>query len=372
MLNNINILEIDEKIKSELDDKMKKKNDYLEILNQLKLSKKNVKNTFKVGSPLANENILKIDKEIKNICTDINNLDTKQIKDFYIAETIEILLKYKQILNTPQVVSFMGVCKSNNNEKNKLIKEYLKIAKKYIKLDAFIKNNEKNTKKKKYKCKNCSNKEFDIVNENLKICIQCGAEEKFTNYTTSYKDVSRVNISTKYTYDRKIHFRDCINQYQGKQNCTIDPKIYEDIIDQLDKHHLLIKSKKKKKRFSKVKKSHILLFLKELGYCKHYENLNLIFFNITQKPIDDITYLETKLLEDFDKLTQLYDKMFKNKIDRKNMINTSFILFMLLRRHGHPCKQEDFSVLKTIDRKNFHNEICKKLFEALNWGFNPN
>ena len=58
------------------------------------------------------------------------------------------------------------------------------------------------------------------------------------NNFSSYKDVERVNMATikitKYTYDRKIHFRDCINQFQGKQNATIDKKVYDKLIEQLN------------------------------------------------------------------------------------------------------------------------------------------
>ena len=69
-------------------------------------------------------------------------------------------------------------------------------------------------------------------------------------------------------------------------------------------------------------------------------------------------------------LTNMYDKIFKN-IDRKNFINTQYVLYQLLRRHKHPCNKCDFSILKTIDRECFHDEVCKKLFEKLGWNHTP-
>jgi hypothetical protein len=171
-------------------------------------------------------------------------------------------------------------------------------------------------------------------------------------------------------YDRKIHFRDCINQYQGKQNSTINQKVYDDLEKQFELHHLLVgdKSTPKNIRFSNIKKEHISIFLKELEYTKHYENINLIHYNITGNKPDDIGYLEDKLLEDFDILTELYDKKFKH-IDRKNFINTQYVLYQLLLRHKHPCNKNDFSILKTIDRKTFHDDIMKDLFIDLGWNF---
>jgi hypothetical protein len=189
---------------------------------------------------------------------------------------------------------------------------------------------------------------------------------------SSYKDVTRINISSKYCYDRRIHFRDCINQYQGKQNSTINQDVYDNLEKQFDLHHLLIGESNTPKniRFKNITKEHISVFLKELQYTKHYENINLIHYNITGVKPDDIGYLEDKLLEDFDILTDLYDKKFKN-IDRKNFINTQYVLYQLLLKHKHPCRKEDFSILKTMDRKTFHDDIMICLFTALSWNFTP-
>ena len=116
------------------------------------------------------------------------------------------------------------------------------------------------------------------------------------------------------------------------------------------------------------KSAHILLFLKELGYANHYENVHLIHHVLTGKKPHDISNLEDQLLDDFDILTDLYDKKYKD-INRKNFINTQYVLFQLLRRHKYPCKRQDFNILKTIDRKSFHDEVCKNLFEQLGWNF---
>ena len=107
-----------------------------------------------------------------------------------------------------------------------------------------------------------------------------------------------------------------------------------------------------------------------MEYTKHYENINLIHYNLTGVKPDNISYLEDKLLDDFDALTELYDKRFKN-IDRKNFINTQYVLYQLLMRHKHSCIKEDFTILKTIDRKAFHDDICKILFEEKGWNHHP-
>lgn len=111
------------------------------------------------------------------------------------------------------------------------------------------------------------------------------------------------------------------------------------------------------------------MFLKELGYSNHYENVHLIHYNFTLIKPDNISHLEDKLFDDFNILTELYDKRYKN-IDRKNFINTQYVLYQLLKRHKHPCKEHDFVILKTFDRKVFHDDIIKNLFQELGWNSN--
>lgn len=99
----------------------------------------------------------------------------------------------------------------------------------------------------------------------------------------------------------------------------------------------------------------------------------MIHYNLTCIKPDDISHLEDKLLEDFDILSDLYHEIFKNKpgFERKNFINTQYVLYQLLMKYRHPCKKEDFTILKTIDRKSFHDDITKSLFEQLEWSHCP-
>ena len=307
-------------------------------------------------------------EDITKINEHIDDITSSKSYNFYILESVEILEKYHQILKEPQKVCFIGKPIKNNKEKNKLVVQYLEIANKYIQINMESLTN----KKEKVTCNNCNNnKDFDIEDGNIYICLNCSSQQFILRNVTSYKDINRINISSKYMYDRKIHFRDCINQYQGKQNSCIPQDVYDSLIKQFESHHLILPEKgDSKERFKDITKEHISIFLKELSFTKHYENINLIHYNLTGVKPDDIGYLEDKLLNDFDVITEAYDRIFKN-LDRKNFINTQYILFQLLLRHKHPCKKEDFSMLKTIDRKNFHDEICRILFEEIKFTFVP-
>lgn len=355
--NEIDILDIDNKIRINFKEEDENLYKYKENLDSLKksLELKNIRT--RVFDSLTST--------VKELEEHIQNIETNTSLHFYIAETALFLEKYKEILKAPIKVNFMGKAVKNNKEKNKIINEYLEVARKYVNIEIPKQSSEK----EKIVCTNCQNKkDFDIVDMNTYICSVCSVQQVIMKNVSSYKDIDRINISSKYMYDRKIHFRDCINQYQGKQNSTIEQKVYDDLEKQFELHHLLVGDENvpKKQRLKNITKEHLSIFLKELDYTKHYENINLIHYNLTGIKPDDIGYIEDKLLEDFDTLTDLYDKVFKN-INRKNFINTQYILYQLLMRHKHPCKEEDFTILKTIDRKVFHDDIFRILAEQLGW-----
>jgi hypothetical protein len=356
----IDILNIDTKIKQTFKEDEEKISQYKEKLSDLL-------KTFQ--QPMLKTHVRK--DLLKNIAQLNHKIDSVNNLHFYIADTAVLLERYKEILLTPVKLSFIGRLSNHDKEKSDVIISYLEIAKNYTStiIEIPLKN-------KRVVCNNCPNKKlFDILDNSIYICLLCGSQQEILLYTSTYKDIDRINISSKYTYDRRVHFRDCINQYQGKQNSSIDAKVYDDLSNQFDRHHLLIgdKNTPTETRFKNITKEHIHIFLKELEYTKHYENVNLIHYQMTGKKPDDISHLEDRLLDDFDLLTELYDKKFKNKqgFDRKNFINTQYVLYQLLVRYRHVCKKEDFTILKTVDRKSFHDDVAKICFEELGWNHSP-
>jgi hypothetical protein len=359
-MTSVDILSIDNEIK-----------EYFEKeYSRLPEIKKNLKELNKV---LEKDGLsIKIKKNIEKaikICEDnIKKIELQDEYNFYVANTLPLLEKYRKKLNEPVKVSFVGKIENNNSEKESIINEYLEISDKYMNIKNKRNVNDKNNDNK-IECNNCSNKNnFDIYDGTIYICKECFSQQNILSHNSSYNDIDRVNISTKYMYDRRIHFRDCIKQYQGKQNSTIPQKIYDDLKQEFISHHLL--DNDAPNIYHKITKNQILLFLKELGYANHYENVHLIHYNFTKIKPDDISHLEDQLMDDFDALTALYDVKYKG-INRKNFINTQYVLYQLLQRHRHKCDKAEFVILKTVDRKFFHDEVCKTLFEILGWNHKP-
>ena len=358
-MEDIDILQIHQDIITEFEEKVKKLPAFEKMLEEIESRLSDASLSYRIRH--------KEEVEWEKLKEQIEDIKTGSSYNFYVIETLPIVEKYCKIIKNPIKISFMGKREDKNYEKLSIIQRFISIASKYSNISITLKNI-----KRKMLCTNCSNSlQFDII-DNYYICIECGKQLYNVNNFSSYSAINRINITGKYTYDRKVHFRDCLNQFQGKQNATINQKVYDDLIRQFDLHGLLIDSKDSKIRFSRITKKHIQIFLKETGHTKHYEDHVLIHFTITNKKPPDISYLEARLLEDFDILTNIYDKKYRKNstINRKNFINTQYVLYQLLRKYKYPCDKLEFNILKTVERKAFHDDICKDLFDELGWNFN--
>ena len=239
-----------------------------------------------------------------------------------------------------------------------------------------IKNKSKEFKTKK--CHFCDGKEDNFVlSDNNILCINCGTLVDYdTDNLISFRDISRINIASKYQYDRKAHFKECIRRYQGKQNINIADEVLEKIIIQLKNYNLIPSGYRAKDNdnlekqtlFRNVTRQHIITIMKDLSLSKYYEDVNYIFHIITGHPIPNITKLEPLLLSDFDVLLEAYDRLFR---DRKNFLNNQYCLYQLLQRHGHECEKSYFNILKTFEKQIYHDSVCQKLFFSLGWNFKP-
>ncbi len=314
-----------------------------------------------------------IKTEIMDITHRYDIIKSKQQLYFYILEATSLLDEYKREMENPIQVNFLGHKNAIDQTKIRSIHDRFMVLAHKIRPTMFYTRipNYSNT------CSTCMYVHTDdniITSTNIVTCIKCGTENDVLQFTFSYKDADRINMSSKYTYDRRVHFKESINQFQGKQNSTIKQSIYDALLHQLNLHGLVREGDLPQNiKYEKVTKYHITIFLKEINCSNHYEDLNLIYHVITGKKLDDISHLEDVLMDDFDRLSKIYDEVYikDKKIMRKNFINTQYVLYQLLRRHKYPCSKNDFNFLKTIERKSFHDDICSTLFKMLGWNFSP-
>jgi len=197
-------------------------------------------------------------------------------------------------------------------------------------------------------CFNCGETEF-IEDASGRICEACSViDERYRVLATEYT----TNYTRRYdnNYSRYDYFKKCIQRYQGLQNCNIPDKVYDALYSISDR--------------LEINRSTILKCLKELKCTKQYKNVHRLYYDLTGKRIDDIDYLEHKLIGDYIEFIRVYNTL---EVDRKNFLNIQYVLYQLLMRLDHPCDVKNFSLPKTDKSRLFHDEICRRVFDKLGW-----
>ena len=228
------------------------------------------------------------------------------------------------------------------------------------------------------KCESCGNDNrymFEIDGCE-KICLNCGTMERLFITRITEFDLIRTNMRKKPVYDQVAYFEKCMMQYQGKQNTKIPDKLLADLQNKFKDGISVTGPSGPCGAFKgRVTRDKIIRFLKELQYKKQSKNVNLIYFELTQEHIDDISHLEHVVVDDLETLLELYKRIYiedeSKVLCRQNFLNVPSLLFQILRNRDHPCEMSNFNILKTSNSMKYHNDVSRNLFEELGWKFTP-
>ena len=365
--NSYDILQLDEKIKKIIHEETKK-------LDQFKVRLEEIKLEIDKSEKLHYRRRKELEDERDELLKKITDLEENNMFAEYICISQKIIHEYMKIIIVPMNVSFFGG-KSNsssqdNNIKESLLEKFLDIAKKYIPIKTF-----KKEVQKKHSCV-CGNTLEFTQSENTITCDECGIEKNIYTINTNFKDVDRVNLSQKYKYNKKTHFRDTMNQYQGKQNKKIENKVYTKCEEWFKKHNLIVDVDPTglteleifHKTHNKITKGHIDMALSETNNTSNYEDVNLIHNYFTGIPCPDISFIENELNDDFDKVAEAYEKL--DDVDRTNFLNGQYVLYQLLRRRKIKVDEADFHKLKTRERLIEHDELYARICLINEWSMN--
>lgn len=370
-------------------------------LHETIIKKKNKENTscLHENNKLENENWGHIKKELEFVSSKdiLNNIEKNYIKktselkenfEFYLLAALPILNEFKSTRDNLTKISFFRKNKQSDKDDidklKKLIASYLKIINDFFPHENFIFDSQNYNKNKPLSynnktnnnyCKLCKNQLNIVAFDNQICCKQCGNVTSFmSDNLISFRDIERISIGSKYTYDRKQHFKETIKRFQGICCSTIPELVFESIKNKLVQYKIIpfnYETLDKTFAFRKVKKSHIRMILKELGLNKYNEDIIYIYKKITEHDIPDLKTIESVILNDFDQLLEVYDEYY-SKTDRKNFLSNNYTLYQILHRHGIKVKKEDFPcILKTTDRKIYHDNVFQVLFQKLGWNFTP-
>lgn len=324
----------------------------------------NKKIQYKVHSqiPSLNEKIKKLKEELESVRTqiektylqneieriqkEINSLANKKIE---YNKSVESIFQYiKEIKETKKCLT--------KKELQTLYSRFLNIIEFFLPEDIEFEYDKNSTKTK---CFYCGCEKF-FSDTGIIYCSVCFTE---ISPEISLYSINKNNTYSSYVYEERENFKKTIERFQGKQKIKFPKDMFQKLDEYFRSYGLPTGEEVRNKKL-KLDKELLLRALSEKKFNKYYEDINLISNMYWGYELPDISHIENKLLEDYDKFNEVYRRI---KKDRKSSLNTQFLLYKLLKRNGYPCSKSDFKLMKTHDIIEYHEEIYKRVCKELNW-----
>ena len=315
----------------------------------------------------------KINKEIKKLENEINDIETNKQEKDYLLKTSHILFEYydtetntntKAKEDTKSVVDYFNNNNSTSNkitkyiekktESNKaeLLDEYLSIVdSNYIKS-----TNNKNS----HICSICNIEKTLIQSEGVLVCTKCGDVE-FTIIDSdkpSYKDPPPE--TTFFAYKRINHFNEWLAQFQAKETTDIPKTVIDQLFVEIKKERIT--------NMADLTLQKIRDYLKKLKLNKYYEHVPHIINRLNGLPPPIMNReTEEKLRIMFKEIQGPFMKVCPK--GRKNFLSYSYVLHkfvqLLSMDEFLPC----FPLLKSREKLHQQDIIWKEICKELNWEF---
>ena len=214
-----------------------------------------------------------------------------------------------------------------------------------------------------FRCPDCDSKTTNDISSGLMVCFNCGLAEKSNisslpewNYAETHEYVK------PYSYKRTNHFKEWINQIQGREGTLIPEDVIDLLIIEIRKERLRDKSLI---TYSKIKE-----FLKKLKLNKYYEHIPNIIHKITgNKQLIINNELQEKLVSMFNDIQEPFDKNCPK--NRKNFLSYSYTLYKFFQLLNKDEYLIYFPLLKSREKLFEQENIWKKICIDLKWTFIP-
>lgn len=274
----------------------------------------------------------------------IQGIETGAGLSLYLLRTEPLIEKYKNL--RPKSVKIFAE-EEDSEELNKVVLEYLRIAKEYIKLENF-----KGFSATEEECSACGGTVFFKTEEHGITVCECGLAVDVLNVAPSYNDSKRVNCSTRFKHNAKVYLEEAMDCYECKQG-EIPETTINIVLEQMKLHGLTSKT---------VTKDDIYNFLTVKKLSDSYRDINAIYCSITKTPPPDLSKYRNELLE----MSAQFEPVCKQVVvGRTNALTVLWKLYMFLSLIDYPCGREDFYCLKTISKQEEHQQLWDKIIDEL-------
>tara|TARA_B110001450_G_scaffold42652_1_gene38888 strand:- start:7195 stop:8310 length:1116 start_codon:yes stop_codon:yes gene_type:complete len=345
-----------ETIKKIEDDK-KNLDKYRSELILLEKTKKNFESKFNFS------NSFDVSRKIDIIKDKIKNIeDDRELSD-YLFNSINFIREidnneYTSVEDTSDDGIFKYISLDSKNNKGEMYKMYMeKCFSSEVNRNLNLKQN--NT----FRCRDCGEKTINDVSSGLTVCYNCGLTENSNiSNLPEWNHAETHEYIKPYSYKRTNHFKEWINQIQGREGTIIPNDVINSLIIEIKKERL-----KDKSLITYVK---IKEFLKKLKLNKYYEHIPNIIHKITgNKQLIINAELQNRLVNMFNDIQEPFDKNCPK--NRKNFLSYSYTLYKFFQLLNKEEYLVYFPLLKSREKLFEQENIWRKICTELEWTFIP-
>lgn len=218
-----------------------------------------------------------------------------------------------------------------------------------------------NNFKSSFICQLCNSTTINSGSEGLTICYTCGNTEKLNlSMTPEWNSFENHDFIKPFSYKRSNHFKEWINQIQGREGTNIPNDILIALMSEIKKERLY---DKKLITYDKIKS-----YLKKLKLSKYYEHIPNIIHKLTgNRQLIISVDLEKTLVNMFSKVQEPFQK--HCPINRKNFLSYSYTLYKFFQILNMEEYLVYFPLLKSREKLFEQEDIWKKICKDLDWKF---
>jgi hypothetical protein len=344
----------------------KKKLDYFENLQKsLPLKKKELDDLVKNTKEKDKDNIY-ITK-VKELKKEISRIENREEETEYWLNNHTILIDYYTNSNISKIAN-------NDDKSNGVLGNFVTINKKNNKaklLKQYVRNNDyfnteyldefKIDNMASHTCSNCQSIDLVHTSEGI-ICSDCAIVVDLNadlHKTPGYKELQDIYIQPTFSYKRINHFKEWLNQIQGRENTVIPEQVFIDLESELKKYNIDRK---------KLKKNKVREFLKKLGHNKYYEHIPYIISSLNGiQAVKMSSKIEQEMITMFEEI-QIPYTIHKPRT-RKNFLSYSYTLHKFCQLRGYDEFLPSFPLLKSRDKLLEQDKIWKKICRELRWEY---
>jgi hypothetical protein len=306
-------------------------------------------------------------EDYEAIVAEISSIEQDVLWDSYISRASPLLDEYSP-LASDETKGIVSVGKMTQVEDEavvrtrlSLIKQYIDVAKDYIKLDIVNKLGNEAT------CPGCS-KPFDelVIDEDSGMCIcRCGYERANLSKSILYKDGSRVNMGNRNNYIEKQNF---IKELDYFDSLIGDPPKL--LYVQLDTYFTSIgfpigeywENQPLTETGEKLGTSLPIMFeaLSRIENSAYFNSINLIVHKYWGWALISLNEYRDKIMGVYNDTKRIYNALPASvKEYRTASLNAKFTLLGIVRALNIPIKTERIKIQETRDSLVLHNKLWK-------------